>query len=75
MDEYKGSNFKEIGPITLGAISTEASTLLTELIEKFEREQGRSIRDVNGYQALYWACRWSGLIRPSNQSRKGAKKE
>ena len=60
----KGSRFVKVGSITIGCTSTEARNLLTELIEKFEEEQGRSIRDVNGYQALYWACRWSGLIRP-----------
>jgi len=66
MDDFQGSNFKQIGPITLGSMTPEARDLLDRLVTKFEKEHGKSVLDVSGYFTLYWACRWSGLIQPSN---------
>jgi len=65
----KGSNFKQVGPITIGCMSKEARDLLDLLCEKFEEQQGKSVSDVSGYMTLYWACRWSRLIRPSGKTK------
>lgn len=63
----KGSRIRNIGikncgHITLTCISPEARDLLDKLCSEFERQQKKHIRTLNGYQALYWACRYSGLI-------------
>lgn len=62
-----GSKEKKIGNITIACMSPEARDLLDELVEKFEAIHPFSIHDANGYQALYWACRYSGLIQPTKR--------
>jgi len=43
----------------------EARDLLDKLVEKYRQEHnGKEIRDINGYRALYWAIRYSDLINP-----------
>jgi len=65
---FKGSSFKHLQKdgvrITLGCITPEARDLLDRLCEEYERTRGKSIHDTDGYSALYWAVRWSGLIEP-----------
>ena len=72
----KGSNFKHLRGtkvgghtfnITLGCMSEEARTLLDTLVEEFEKLYGEdSVHKKTAYFGLYWACRWSGLIQPSD---------
>jgi hypothetical protein len=45
-------------------MNKEARDLLDMLCKKFKEEQKKDVHDVNGYQTLYWAVRWSGLIQP-----------
>jgi len=62
----KGSNEKQIGSILLTCMSEEARDLLDKLVEDYEKFHKKDIHDTNGYSALYWACRYSGLIYPAN---------
>jgi hypothetical protein len=66
----EGTRSVKVGNVTINAMSQEARDLLEELIAKFEEANQESISDVSGYTALYWACRWSGLIQrvPAKQS-------
>lgn len=69
----KGSKFVEVGPITIGCMSEKARDLLDILVEKYEETYGEdSIHEKSAYSGLYWACRWSGLIRPSCQKEEGS---
>ena len=69
----KGTNSKKIGNITIMCMSKEARDLLNALCEKFKEAHGEDVSEVNGYQALYWACRYSGLIEPALRNKNGAK--
>lgn len=71
MDEYQGSRFKNIGPITIGCMSEEARNLLDDLVVGFEHTYGPdSVHEKSAYSGLYWAVRWSGLIQPHSLSEK-----
>ena len=54
---------KKVGNITITCMSPEARDLLDNLVEKAEEFFGKDTQEINGYQALYWACRYSGLIQ------------
>lgn len=62
MIEMKGTITKQVGNISVNCMSSDARELLDELCIQFKKEQGKDVSDVSGYQALYWACRYSGLI-------------
>ena len=71
----EGTRTKKVGNITLNCMASDARNLLDDLVKKFEEENHKSIRDVNGYQALYWACRYSGLIQRDSQDEKVTENE
>ncbi len=63
----KETNTKTVGPISINCMSKEARDLLDRLCKKFKEENGKEAIDVSGYQTLYWACRYSGLIEPTKE--------
>lgn len=65
----EGTRTKKVGNVTINCMSEEARSLLDRLCAKFKKDQGKDVRSVNGYQALYWACRYSGLIEPSEEEK------
>jgi hypothetical protein len=64
-----GTISKKVGNISINCISKDAKDLLDDLCKGFRENQDKDVNAVSGYQALYWACRYSGLIR-----RNGGKK-
>lgn len=63
-EPFHGTDSKVVGPVTINCMNKEARDLLDMLCKKFKEEQKKDVHDVNGYQTLYWAVRWSGLIQP-----------
>jgi len=53
--------------IVISCISPESRELLDRLCAKFKEEMGVETLEVNGYQTLYWACRYSGLIEAKKE--------
>jgi len=60
----KGTRTVHVGNITINTMSEEARNLLNRLRDEYKRQTGRDIRTLNGYQAIYWACKYSGMIEP-----------
>jgi len=63
----KGTISKKVGNISINCISDEARILLDKLCEDFKNVYNKDVSEVSGYHALYWACRYSGLIKAVNE--------
>lgn len=61
----QGSRTLTTGPVTIAAISPEASELLDAACEAWTRDHpGKDITDeeFSPYRTLYWFIRWSGCL-------------
>lgn len=64
----QGSNFVNIGPVTLGCISPEARDLLDTIMGAWEEHLKEARRHTPDYEPtpyglVYWLVRWSGLVQ------------
>ena len=58
----KGTDSVKVGNITINVMNQEARDLLEKLCAEYEKLHGKDVSETDGYSALYWAVRWSGLI-------------
>lgn len=63
----KGSEFVQVGNITIGCTSPEARNLLDLIMREWEAT-GIHPQAFSAHGFTYWLVRWSGLVEPSSKA-------
>jgi hypothetical protein len=66
----KGTSTKTVDNISINCITPEARNFLDLLCNQFKKEHNKEATDADGYIMLYWLCRYSELIQPTEKALK-----